>query len=242
MSKARNLTGGIAWHWHAWRSTQRWAPTVEAIETWLLKNAQPFTPQALSDPPRLVIVGASAGWMMPSNWLGQFAQIDTYDIDPLAATLFQWRHGKALKQKGIVLNCHTADALQILPQLLLAHPKDCIFFDNILGQLRFQHDADWQKTEKKLTQFSDQLKNRQWGSVHDRMSGPVSPAFVASASNIKKPDGLNDVQWLSQINAQSPWLDHLTENVFPKNTPKQAIAWAFTPQYAHWLEIGWVNP
>ena len=32
-----NLTGGITWHWLAWRSQARWAPTSLAIEQWLNK-------------------------------------------------------------------------------------------------------------------------------------------------------------------------------------------------------------
>ena len=107
-----NHTGGMAWHWLAWRSQARWAPTSLAIEKWLLANAEAFKPGHVKGQPSLLLIGASAGWMMPSQWLKQFAKVDTYDIDPLAAVLFKWRHGAALKSAGTELHCHKRDALQ----------------------------------------------------------------------------------------------------------------------------------
>ena len=122
-----NYTGGMAWHWLAWRSQARWAPTSLAIEQWLLANAQAFKPGRVEGQPSLLLIGASAGWMMSSQWLQQFARVDTYDIDPMTAFLFKWRHGAALKTAGTDLHCHKRDALQDLPGLLSAHPKSCIF-------------------------------------------------------------------------------------------------------------------
>ncbi len=73
-----NLTGGITWHWLAWRSQARWAPTSLAIEAWLMQQAQAFKPQAVEGQPSLLLIGASAGWMMSSRWLSQFARVDTF--------------------------------------------------------------------------------------------------------------------------------------------------------------------
>ena len=86
-----NLTGGPAWHWQAWRSEKAWAPTVDALETWLLAQTTPETPRTL------LLIGASAGWMMPHLGLQQFKESHTFDIDPLAGHLFKWRHGKKLQ-------------------------------------------------------------------------------------------------------------------------------------------------
>ena len=33
--------------------------------------------------------------------------------------------------------------------------------------------------------------------------------------------------WLTQINALSPWLDHLTQDVFPDDSDVENFAWAF---------------
>jgi hypothetical protein len=244
-----NVTGGLFWHWQAWRSQANWKPTVDVLEAWL----QLQTKENSSD--SLVIIGASAGWMMPTDWLCQFKEVHTFDIDPLAAPLFRWRHGQNLRRSGTALTCHTQNALSDLPSLLSAHSKACIFFDNVLGQLRFT-DSEVQSTEKNISQIVKCLRGREWGSVHDRMSGPVSKVLkLGSGANgthcthglwpetsghLDKSDEAQ--KWLSQINAQSPWLDHLTDHVFDKTTAVHNFAWAFKPNYWHWLQAGWVKP
>ncbi len=238
-----NHTGGMAWHWLAWRSQARWAPTSHAIETWLLSNAQAFNPNNLEGQPSLLLIGASAGWMMSSQWLQKFARVDTFDIDPWAAMLFKWRHGKALQASQTVLNCHTGNALQDLQALLAANPKACVFFDNVLGQLRFQKLAtDWQQVERKLKQIKVQLKGREWGSLHDRMSGPTTaPIQPSSDLPVRHPDW-HEQNWLTQLDAQSPWLDHLTQDIFPTGVSVKDFAWNFSTNYRHWLQAGWVRP
>ena len=243
-----NLTGGVAWHWLAWRSQARWASTSQAIEHWLLNQAQVFKASGVAGQPSLLLIGASAGWMMSSQWLQQFARVDTFDIDPLAAPLFKWRHGAALKSQGVELHCHTHNALQDLQTLLNAHPKACVFFDNVLGQLRFQRpSAAWQQVEADIQKIQKQLKGREWGSVHDRMSGPTLEKIVETDALPVRNSQQNDQQWLTQLNAESPWLDHLTHDVFPLETSGQEIniqnfAWNFSPRYRHWLQAGWVRP
>ena len=244
-----NVTGGFFWHWQAWRFQANWRPTVEALEAWLQLQTKEKSSNSL------VIIGASAGWMMPTNWLCQFKEVHTFDIDPLAAPLFRWRHGQNLRRSGTALTCHTQNALSDLPSLLRDHSKACIFFDNVLGQLRFT-DSEVQSTEKNISQIVKCLKGREWGSVHDRMSGPVSKVLKLdpgtngthgtngllpeTSGHLDKSDEAQ--KWLSQINAQSPWLDHLTDHVFDKTTAVHNFAWAFKPNYRHWLQAGWVKP
>ena len=238
-----NLTGGPVWHWQAWRSEKAWAPTVDAIETWLLAQTTPATPSTL------LLIGASAGWMMPHNWLRQFKEIHTFDIDPLAGYLFKWRHGKKLQTHGVNLACHTQNALADLPALLKTHPQACVFFDNVLGQLRF-NSIDIKLVEKNMTRCVQALKGREWGSVHDRMSGPVSGELALSlAKGAALPQtsghldkGEDAQKWLTSIQAQSPWLDHLTGKVFEREVAVHNMAWAFKPNYWHWLQAGWVKP
>ena len=238
-----NLTGGPAWHWQAWRSEKAWAPTVDALETWLLAQTTPETPRTL------LLIGASAGWMMPHLWLQQFKEIHSFDIDPLAGHLFKWRHGKKLQAHGVRLACHTQNALANLPALLKTHPQACVFFDNVLGQLRF-NSTDIKLVEKNMTRCVQALKGREWGSVHDRMSGPVSGELALSlAKGAALPQtsghldkGEDAQKWLTSIQAQSPWLDHLTGKVFEREIAVHNMAWAFKPNYWHWLQAGWVKP
>jgi hypothetical protein len=37
-------------------------------------------------------------------------------------------------------------------------------------------------------------------------------------------------------------LDHLTGKVFSKEIAVHNMAWAFKPDYWHWLQAGWVKP
>ena len=236
-----NLTGGPAWHWQAWRSEKAWGPTVAALEAWLLAQTSAQTPSTL------LLIGASAGWMMPPAWLQQFKDIHTFDIDPLAGYLFKRRHGKKLKIHGVNLTCHTQNALADLPALLKAYPQACIFFDNVLGQLRF-NSSNIQLVEKNIARCVQALKGREWGSVHDRMSGPVGGGVNFSTSDeLPQTSGHLDKgedaqKWLTSIQAQSPWLDHLTGKVFSKEIAVHNMAWAFKPDYWHWLQAGWVKP
>ena len=237
-----NVTGGLFWHWQAWRSQVAWKPTVDAIEVWLKLQTKDSSSNSV------LVIGASAGWMMPTDWLCQFKEVHTYDIDPLAAPLFRWRHESKLRMKGTALTCHTQNALSDLPSLLCAHPQACLFFDNVLGQLRFT-ESGVKSAEKSISQIVRCLNGREWGSIHDRMSGPVNAAFKLDGNvNGKWPetsghlDKNDEVQnWLSRINAQSPWLDHLTENVFGQKTAVHNLAWAFKSNYWHWLQAGWVK-
>jgi hypothetical protein len=232
-----SLTGGWQWHWRAWRSQKRWAPAAAQISDWLLAQAMPRQ--------QLVLIGPSAGWMLPTEWLTQFEEVHAWDIDPLAAPLFRWRHGQALKREGTRLYLHTGDGLAQLDEWTRTLPTAFFWFDNVLGQLRFT-DPSPDAVEMRLKNLQRQLETVAWGSVHDRMSGRHTPGTLfptASHSGaglaMETPEGQ---AWLRQMGAISPWLDHLTEGVLPKGTPVQHTAWPFKPRYAQWLEMGWTGP
>ena len=194
---------------------------------------------------QLVLIGGSAGWMLPTEWLTQFEEVHAWDIDPLAAPLFRWRHGQALKREGTRLNLHTGDGLAQLDEWTRILPTAFFWFDNVLGQLRFT-DPSPDAVEQRLNHLQRQLKTVAWGSVHDRMSGPHTPGTRFSVARHSVAglamETLEGQAWLLQMGAISPWLDHLTEGVLPKGTPVQHTAWPFKPRYAHWLEMGWTGP
>jgi len=233
-SSRTNLTGGWHWHWRAWRSQHRWAAASAEIETWLLAQTMPRQ--------QLVLIGASAGWMLPSSWLAQFDEIHAWDIDPWAAPLFRWRHAQALKQQGAALHLHTGDGLARLNDLVSAMPHAFFWFDNVLGQLRFT-DEPLDAVSHRLRQIRHRMAPVAWGSVHDRMSGRTlqdasRPAAQRGQAG-EAMDGPQSQARLGQIGAISPWLDHLTDRILPPGTPVQHTAWPFKPGYAHWLEMGW---
>lgn len=229
-----NLTGG--WHWHvrAWRSKARWAPACAQIADWLMAQDMPRQ--------QLVLVGASAGWMLPTAWLAQFEEVHAWDIDPWAKPLFHVRHGRQLQGLGRRVQLHTGDGLARLPESVRSMPGAFFWFDNVLGQLRFT-GRPLQDTAQRLARLQHQMAGVAWGSVHDRMSGPhragatLPPARQAQAGWAM--ESAPGQAWLHSMGALSPWLDHLTELVLPPGTPVQYTAWSFKPGYAHWLEMGW---
>ena len=243
-----NPSGGLRWHWRAWRSRTLWAPTCTDIAAWLAQ-VQPRSKE-------LILLGPSAGWMLPTDWLLRFERIHAVDIDPWAARFFKYRHGAALQAGGTRWDYQTGDALADLPRLLTVHPQACVLFDNLLGQLRF-HAPSWQDpltfTAQQLADVQRLLRGREWGSVHDLLSGPAQglargQAFPAArlpgtaSTNSPAQARQLDTAWLSAAGVQGEWLDHLTEQVFPAGTLVRDIAWAFSPRYWHWLQAGWVTP
>ena len=190
---------------------------------------------------QLVLLGASAGWMLPTAWLAQFEEVHAWDIDPLAAPLFRWRHGRHLQNQGTRLHLHTGDGLALLAECTRAMPGAFFWFDNLLGQLRFTREP-LDAVSRRLQMLPQTLQHVAWGSVHDRMSGPTLETIAeGSALPVRHPDW-HDQHWLTQLNAQSPWLDHLTHSVFPADVSVQDFAWNFSPRYRHWLQAAWVRP
>ena len=191
---------------------------------------------------------------MSSAWLQRFQQIDLIDIDPHAAWLFRINHGRALRASGSQLQFFQTDGLIELDRLLRESPEATIFFDNVLGQHLYRV-GDMARAESELQQIAARLKGRDWGSVHDLYSGPVD-SNRAVAQPVLRYDALSDAQGLSvnglrdtpmhrlllsQVGGSDEWMDHLTSGIFPIGTTSQLIAWPFRPDYAHWLQAGWVS-
>ena len=233
-------TGGLSWHVHAHRSRTRWQPTLHLIEQFLAAV------EPKSD--HLLLIGGSAGWMMPPSWLNRFKRIDAYDIDPLAQWLFDWRHGRRLMAQGTDVQHHRLDALHNLPVLLEEHPKACLWFDNVLGQHRFRTPGE-SRVETELAALKTTLKGRQWGSLHDVWSGPTDGRLLPAGLNVwshhvpakRGAEAAFSQKLLASLGAQDVWHDHLTTHVFSAETPTTWLPWAFKPNYWHWLQAGWVS-
>ena len=237
-----NPSGGLRWHWRAWRSQALWQGTREQIAQWL-DSVQPANDQ-------LLLLGASAGWLLPSAWLTRFRQVHCWDLDPWAPWLFERRHGAALRSAGVRWTYQCGDAFAGLPGLLGQHPSAAVMFDNVLGQLRFHGagattPARLAQLELQLAALRSQLADREWGSVHDLLSGPGRTGAPGEAPPMRRhtprtPVPPDQDPWLAKLHPQGDWLDHLTSAVFPARTVVHDIAWPFKPGYWHWLQAGWV--
>jgi hypothetical protein len=232
-------TGGLNWHMHAFQSQYRWQATVSHIEHFLL--------QCEPRHKHLLLMGCSAGWMMPTAWLTQFDRIDAYDIDPLAQSLFNWRHGRALRKTQTHVTHHRQEAMIHLPDILAEHQEASIWFDNMLGQHRYRI-RDEAQVEKELRALKTTLQGRDWGSVHDLLSGPTQKVAHSEYSrhqdvrlNVypRDMDSHYSQSLVNSLRAQGIWFDHLTANVFSDDEPTTLIPWEFKPNYWHWLQAGW---
>jgi hypothetical protein len=241
-----NPSGGLRWHWRAWRSQRQWQGTREHLAQWL-ESVQPASDQ-------LLLLGPSAGWLLPSAFLTRFGQVHCWDIDPLAPFLFARRHGAALRAAGVSWTYQRGDAWANLDKLLAAHPEAAVLFDNLLGQLRFHGPGTGAEAashvaavERRITGLRRRLAGREWGSVHDLLSGPGRLAPTDQDVRMRRRKlragaPLAQDAWLSGLQPQGDWLDHLTAAVFAPGTTVYDIAWPFKPGYWHWLQAGWVAP
>lgn len=246
LAVARDTTGGLRWHVRAFLRRRHWRLTSDLIADWL----DTVSPRHAE----LLLIGGSAGWMMSGRWLQRFSRVVLVDIDPYAARLFGFNHGRALRQSGTQLQAVQLDAMQTLEALLIDHPDASVFFDNVLGQHLYRV-RDLDVAERELGQMAERLAGRDWGSVHDLFSGPSEPgrrpvAPVMSFDAINAPlgltvDGLSGTplhkRLLAQVGGRGEWMDHLTSTVFPVGTETRLMAWPFLPHYAHWLQAGWVR-
>jgi hypothetical protein len=247
-------TGGLSWHMTAWVNIKNWQGTNQKIEQFLLSQK--------IDNTELLLIGGSAGWMMPTQWLKQFKIIKIIDIDPLAPIFFYLNHGKELQKSKTNWAFERRDGLRELPILIKESPNSFIWFDNVLGQQCFKL-KDEEMVLRQLRHIKLILKDRNWGSIHDWLSGPIESALSTKGKDEEFPMNilsfpLHDEKhdWenqklilngkqkefnegtqflLNQVSAKGEWQDHLSSEVFPSAQSCQLIHWFFKPKYCHFL-------
>lgn len=194
-------SGGVLYHLRAWRSQSAWQPFREQIKAWL---------EAWSPPTNeLILVGPSAGYTLPTDWLKNFDQITAYDLDPLAPALFRLQHPKIkiTFQRQDMFWRRGQLSLDPLKAALRIHPKAAVLFVNVLGQVlveRKAQESDWQEF---LAGLRRELGSRSWASYHDRYS--------SSGTEV---------------------IDHLTGGRWSEGLKKNEFRWQLTAQRSHQIE------
>lgn len=223
------------WHLRAWRSQRRWAHTREAIRQWLLTAPGDFD--------ELLLIGASAGWMMPDDFLARFRRIDAVDFEWAASPLFRLRHAGVIRREGIEVAFHRKEALSRLEAFLALRPRALVVFDNVLGQYTLTC-RDVALAESRLADLKRRLAGRAWGSVHDALSGPgcrLALADEPGAAALPSGSPWPENRLLAAVGARGEWRDHLTRAVLPAEASSFLIPWQITPGYWHWLQAGWAR-
>jgi len=224
-----DLTGGLFWHLRALVARHMlWAPFRAQLEAWLF---------GWSPPARiLLLVGPSAGWCLPDNFLTRFDHLHAVDIDPAAESLFRLLHGGALRRAGADLSWSRMDFFADPAGVLAAHPEAAVLFCNVAGQ-RCVQVRDPLAVEAEMAALQGLLRGRDWASFHDLLSART----VASPPARSLPGHVGAHELLASLGLGGEWFDHLTGRLLPSDAARRILPWRFKRGRLHLIEAGWVE-
>ena len=209
---AFNPTGGLIYHWRAFRFAENiWKPFRSALETWLLN----WSPRET----KLIVIGAGGGYMLPSAFLGRFDAVLAVDIDPVARLIFSSRFrfpGKSVQCDGRDYFRFPGTSAAPFRDLLAGEPEAAVLFSNIWGQIGFlaeseaERDVMFRFWENELPRL---LAGRSWASYHDRYSGTDAAEENHPFVSDRKLDGEELIRRFCS-NTGGVWNDHLTGRLF----------------------------
>jgi len=248
-SRWNNPTGGFAYHLQALsRRGTLWAPCVREIARFLSAWAPPEH--------TILLVGASGGHCLDLSFLSRFTRVVAVDFDPFAPWVFRWRARHLLGEGRTQLTWDARDHLSPgrdgfdlapLRALLDAHPGAAVLFCNILGQLPLlgedrdpEQDDDAPPAgsyERWLLGLPEALAGRSWASFHDRLSGPVRPHDIDSATPVpwSSSEELVRRHYPPTDDPELALLDHRT-SALCRDAPRVQLAWELSPGLHHLLE------
>ena len=218
-------SGGLAWHWRAWRGAQRHRPFRLAVESWLAGWSPPCA--------RLILVGPSAGWTLPGAWLSQFQEILAIDLDPLARWFFALNHSTGQTE----LRWLRGDLVTELPRRLADWPDAAVLFCNVLGQLAVEREDH----EAVLAELPGMLQRHHWASFHDCYTSDVSLHEFKSLVplSLQRRMSADDLQ---RLGLSGEWRDHGTGQLFPAEHSRAYFPWWILEDKLHWIEAATMTP
>ena len=224
-----SASGGLVWHVRAFRNRSHWRDFRSAIEAWLRTWQHGRN--------KLLLLGPSAGWCLPTAFLGSFREIRAVDFDPLAPYLFSMLHGSYLRQQKTGISWCRANIVHDLDRLLRESPRYAVLFGNVLGQHRL-HCATIASAEADIAALSSRLRGWPWASFHDRLSCAWEPSRDTPppiSSSTRLPSNL----LAGKYEVASEWTDHLTECLLPADTACLYLPWYIEPNRLHVVEAAW---
>lgn len=237
-----STSGGWRWHLEAWRSQRRWAPTRAALASWLA-GWQP--PQRA-----LLLVGPSAGWLLPPALLARFDRVDALEPDPLAGWLLRRRFPHP--DMRLLATDYLAPGGEILAPrglaaLAAAFPHHAVLWCNLLSQIAGMYPAQTGATADPpvdapawaawKTAFCDTFAGRSWASFHDRLSADRAPSAAPFAlSDDLGSQALALRAWAAPVDAALAIYDHQLAGLAP-GLPRQYVDWPRRPGLHHLVEL-----
>ena len=217
-----DLTGGLRWHLRAMMgSLHLWRPFLAELRVWLAN----WHPQ--SD--KLLIIGASAGWSLPDEFLTRFKEIHCIDLDGLAEPLFKLRHHHVRRCVSFSQRDFFAEPGACLSDF----PDHAVLLCNIAGQRCFQL-KNAQATLADLTALTARLQYREWASYHDLLSASATSDYRA----MEFKGRVDAATIISAFGLGGEWSDHLTGALLPEDWTRAIIPWRFSARRLHLIEAG----
>lgn len=225
-------SGGLVWHWRALWRRRYWTDFIDAVSG-ELAHWQP--PQK-----KLLLLGPSAGWCLPSNFLVRFKSIHAIDLDPLAERIFRFNHGRALQNASVPLTFEIENIFTSFEALLDRFKDHAILFPNMLGQ-HIYHVADMDTARLEIEAVKSKLADRHWASIHDRLSGKIRSG-APLPSPLRTHEAINPNHLAETLGLTGEWIDHQTTHVLPEGGDRQIVGWRLLDDWMHIVEIGTVTP
>ncbi|MDZ4661929.1 MAG: hypothetical protein SGJ18_09975 [Pseudomonadota bacterium] len=222
-------SGGFFYHYLAWKYRRRlWQPFLNEVGTWLNQWEQ----KSLD----LILVGPSAGYSLPPEFVYRYDRVIVIEKDSLGAYLFKKKFGQ------VKSNIFKDDLFRRLPLVLKDYPDADLVFCNVLGQVFI----DWRRqgwNEKEFTKWKAQLreliKDRYWCSYHDLYSIMAKIDFIKVKERFSNTVTVEELikVFATKFKLRSiEVIDHLTHDFFM--TGKRDVQhWQLAPRSHFFIEF-----
>jgi hypothetical protein len=252
-----SYSGGLLYHWRARRHAGGlWTSHREGVRHWL----EAWRPRAR----HLVLIGPSGGYSLPAEWLARFETITVVDPDPVARLLwrFNWRPAgrsspgtpklfphspvRTLSRSDLLAGGGAAgarvgseDGWRPLREFVATRPDHAILFCNVLGQLEFLLERSDAEARNYFKGMENALAGSEWGSYHDRVSGPLAPHGAPRSDRALTNEEL--LARFSPGGKDAVLADHSTGQLAPA-CPRTYWVWELTPGRYHLIEGIYLSP
>ncbi|MCM0605768.1 MAG: hypothetical protein KA715_06720 [Xanthomonadaceae bacterium] len=179
-----NQAGGFFYHWIAFRFRKNlWKPYIEQVVSWLNAWKPPVR--------RLIIVGPSAGYSLPTEWLNRFESLVLIDPDPRARKKFSKIHpGLKTKPDWIIHSLFEDSDLGSWKTTIRGNTPTAILFSNFLGQLKYA------EIKLPVKDFIDAIPaGTQWASYHDRYSYYGKDTIDHETGDFPRSKKMGETKW-----------------------------------------------
>jgi hypothetical protein len=223
-------SGGLRYHWTALRRrNDAWLPHRRSVRTFLSE----WAPRAS----KLILVGPSAGYSLPSEFLAPFQQVLVIEPDPLARRLltqrfeigFQW----VRSPKELTLQLDRSYA---------------VLFCNMLGQLSLSPAMENPESRGQFHRLAERVQLLcPWASFHDRLS--IDGDSVSDLADLRSLDSNLELKSAQRLDADTLALrflpgarvayEHDAEEWFPALKEGQNFKywlWNLRPDQHHVIE------